>query len=454
MEENTAVTMLTPDQLAALLRRGAINQLRALLDEMHPADIADILEQVPPAQAVIAFSLLPDFEAGEVLDEANSDLTAALFDALDDERIADLIEALPSDDAVGLLEDLPEEQMERLLALMEPEESRSVRELLAWPEYSAGRLMRPDVAALRAQWTVAQATDYLRALPDVQRLHYLYVVDVVGRLIGVLPVRALVLNKKDARIGEIANYDVISVSAETDQEDLAELMSRYDFTAVPVVDQEGRLVGVVTIDDALDVLEEEATEDIQQLGGSSPLENPYFSVSVTTMVRKRIGWLLLLFFAALLSSAVLDSFTGLMETFIVLTIFIPLITGTGGNAGSQTVATIIRAISVEEVRFQDLGRVVRKEMSVGILMGILLGMFGFAYALLRSGDWHVGLVVALTLPLVVIWSKVAATVIPLLAERWGIDPTVVSAPMITTLVDASGLLIYLLLATALLGGGG
>lgn len=450
MDDSTP-DLLDPERVETLLEQGALDELREWLEQLHPADIADVLEQVPVEQAVAVFALLPDYEAGEVLDEANSNLTGALLEAIDDERLADLIEALPSDDAVELLEDLPEEQSERLLALMEPEESRSVRELLAYPEGSAGRLMSTDVAALRAQWTVTQAIDYLRALPDLEKLHYLYVVDVVGRLIGVLPVRALVLNQPQTLIGAIADADVISVRVDTDQEDLAELISKYDFTAIPVVDAQDRLLGVVTVDDALDVLEEEATADIQQLGGSSPLDNPYFSVSVWEMVRKRVGWLLLLFFASFLSSFVLDGFTELTRVFIVLTIFIPLITGTGGNAGSQTVATIIRAISVEEVRVRDLWRVVRREVAVGLLMGVILGSFALLYALLRVADLRVAITLALTLPIVIVWSNVTATVIPLLAERVGIDPTVVSAPMITTIVDATGLLIYLSLARLMLG---
>lgn len=439
-------------QVRTLIEQGDLDALRTLLAEFHPADVADLLEHLPIEAALEAFRLLPDYEAAEVLDEANSSLTIQLVENVDDERLADLLDVMPMDDAAELLEDLPEETSEKLLGLMEPDESRDVREILSYPEESAGRIMTQDVAALRANWTVTQAFNYLRALPDTETLHYLYVVDVVGRLIGVVPIRNLILAQAETLVEAIAVLNVVAVNVNADQEDIAELISRYDYTAVPVVDDDGILVGVVTVDDALDVLEEEATEDIQQLGGSSPLEQPYFNVSVLTMVRKRVGWLIMLFAASMLSSTVLDRFQALTASFVVLTIFIPLIIGTGGNAGSQTVATIIRAIAVEEVRMNDIWRALRREIAVGLLMGLILGAVGLLYAFLRADQntAEVAIVVALTLPAVVVWSNIAATVIPLMAERLHIDPTVVSAPMITTIVDATGLLIYFTLAYLIL----
>ncbi|MGB1252520.1 MAG: magnesium transporter [Candidatus Promineifilaceae bacterium] len=449
------------DKIKTLLERRDLATLRALLSQYHPADIADVLERLDAEKAVAAFRLLPNFEASEVLDEANSLLTAELIEKVDDERLADLLDTLPMDDAAELLEEIPDEASDKLLELMEPEERREVKRILSYPERSAGRLMTQDVAVLRAQWTVAQAFDYLRALRDAETLHHLYTVDVVGRLTGVVPIRNLVLAQADTTIGAIAMPNILSVSAETDQEALADLMSRYDYTAIPVVDDEMHLLGVVTVDDALDVIEEEITEDIQQLGGSSPLEQPYFSVSIGTMVRKRVGWLLLLFFASSLSGSVVALFNTRLDATIMatLTIFFTLVIGTGGNAGSQTVATVIRALAIEEVRFSDLGRTLRREVSVGFVMGILLGIIGYVFAMLYAivqpasitNPSQVALVIALTLPVVVMWSTCIATLIPILAEKYAIDATVVSAPMITTVVDATGLLIYYSLALLILG---
>lgn len=453
----------TIEALENLIERNDLTALREALSGVHPADVADVLEELSAEDAVTAFSLLPDFEASEVLDEANSSLTAELMESVDDERIADLLDTLPMDDAAELLEDLPQGTAERLLGLMEPEESREVRAILSYPEDSAGRLMTQDVAVLRANWTVSQAFDYLRALTETETLHYLYVVDAVGHLTGVVPIRNLVLAQPHRTIGEIAIPDPIHVYVDTDQEEMAEIFARYDYTVLPVNDAEEKLQGIVTVDDVIDILAEETTEDIQQLGGSSPLEQPYFSVPTWVVMRKRVGWLLLLFFASLLSGSVVAIFNNRISPAIMatLTIFITLVIGTGGNAGSQTVATIIRAIAIEEVRLGDLWRALRREIAAGFMMGAVLGAAGFIFAAIYAYLQHdniaasihplrIALVVACTLPLVVVWSNTIATIIPILAERFKIDPTVVSAPMITTIVDATGLLIYYSLAIFLL----
>lgn len=451
------------EAIEELIERNDLDGLRDALTDVHPADVADVLEELSAENAITAFALLPDFEASEVLDEANSSLTAELMESVDDERIADLLDTLPMDDAAELLEDLPEGTAERLLRLMEPEESREVRAILSYTEDSAGRLMTQDVAILRANWTVAQAFSYLRALPEAETLHYLYVVDAVGHLHGVVPIRNLVLAQPERTIGEIALLNPVSVYVDTDQEEVAELFARYDYTVLPVVERSEKLVGIVTVDDVIDILEEETTEDIQQLGGSSPLEQPYFSVPTFVVMRKRVGWLLLLFFASLLSGSVVAVFNSRISAPIMatLTIFITLVIGTGGNAGSQTVATIIRAIAVEEVRLGDLSRALRREIAAGLMMGVVLGVAAFIFASIYAIWQHdniaasvdplrIALVVALTLPIVVVWSNTIATIIPILAERFNIDPTVVSAPMITTIVDATGLMIYYSLAVLLL----
>ncbi len=440
-------------ELKALIEAGDLATARAQLNTYHPADIADILAGLTNEQAVVAFGLLPDYEASEVLDETHSLLRAELVEQVEDERLADLLENLPTDDAVEFLEDLPDETAARLLNLMQPEEALEVRELLRYEEETAGRLMVRDVAALRRQWTVAQAFDYLRSLPEPEVLHYLYVVDVMGRLIGVVPVRNLILAQPDTRIEAIMREDVISALVGSDQEDLAELMAKYDFTAMPVVDEDNRLLGVVTVDDVLDVIEEETTEDIQRLGGSEPLEQPYFTVSIPRMVRKRFLWLLLLFVASTLTGSVVNLFRDLTSLFDALLIFVPLIIGTGGNAGSQTVATIIRAIATDEVRLDDLGKAWRREVVTGLLLGLGLGLIGFVQArYLWGASWAIAWVVALALPAVVMWANTTATVVPIVAEKLGIDPTVVSAPMITTIVDATGLLIYFTIASHFLLG--
>jgi magnesium transporter len=336
---------------------------------------------------------------------------------------------------------------------MEPEEAQDVREILSYSDETAGRLMTRDVAALGRKWTVGEAIEYLRSLvltDEAETVHYLYVVDRNERLIGVVPIRQLLLAQPDVTIESIMVPEAITIEDSADQEELAELVSKYDFVAIPVVDKEGRLLGVVTVDDVLDIVEEEATEDIQRLGGSEPLAQPYFSVSILQVVGKRLVWLLPLFIASIATDAIVRSYDWLTLAFVSLTIFFPVVIGTAGNAGSQTVATIIRGIAVGEIRLTDLGRTLSREAAIGLILGLVLGAAGFARALLLGTNTKVALILALTLPLVVIWANAVATLVPLIAERVKIDPAVVSTPMITTIVDATGMLIYLSLAAIVL----
>ena len=441
------------EKVQNLVEAGQLDELNVLIGQYHPADIADALDELPDEYALAVFELLPDEVASEVLDETGSLVRQSLVDKVDDERLADLLDELPMDDAAEFLDELPSETATRLLGLMEPEEAEDVREILSYEEETAGRLMTRDVAVLRRQWTTAEAISYLRSLvpaDETETLHYLYVVDRTYALIGVVPIRALVLAAPDTVIESIMFTDVLTIPVTADQEELAEAVSKYDFVAMPVVGENNQLVGVVTVDDVLDIVEEEATEDIQRLGGSEPLEQPYFSVSVLQVFAKRLIWLLPLFAISLVTDAVVERNESLTAVFLSLTIFIPVVIGTGGNAGSQTVATIIRAIAVGEVRISDIGRAWRKEVTVGLLLGLCLGVAGFVRASLFEDEMRVAIVLALTLPLVVIWSNTVATLVPLIAERFNIDPAVVSAPMITTIVDATGLMIYFGLASLIL----
>lgn len=450
----TDATTSPPDleKITALINQNKLDELHELLTRMHPADIADLLDELPPEAAVILFELLPIAIASEVLDETGSLVRQELVEKVDDERLADLLDELPMDDAAEFLEDLPDEVSDRLIGLMEPEEAAEVQELLGYEDESAGRLMTRDVAALRRHWTVSETFDYLRSLEDAETLHYLYVVDRVNRLIGVVPLRSLIMAQPEATIEAIMIDEVVSVPVTADQEELAEMVSRYDFFVIPVVDNQNRLLGVVTADDVLDILEEEATEDIQRLGGSEPLEQPYFALSIFRVFRKRVGWLLILFLAATLTGTVTSLFQDEIQRVVILTVFIPLIIGTGGNAGSQTVATIIRAITLDEVRLGNLAAAWQREVSIGLLLGLIMSVIGIIYVRLffQDAGLEMALVVGFTLPAVVVWSTTVATLVPTLADRIHIDPAVVSGPMITTIVDATGLLIYFLLAKQLL----
>lgn len=444
------------EEILELIEEGKLEELRDVMEDYHPADIAELLDEVSSENAVTIFSGLTLEVASEVLDETSGLVRAELIEKVDDELLADLLDELPMDDAAELLEDLPDEVSDRLLGLMEPEEAEDVREILSYEDQTAGRLMNTDVAALRRQWTAAEAIDYLRSIEDLETLHYLYVVDRNNQLIGVVPIRYLLLAKPDEVIEQIMLDSVFSVRASADQEELAEFISKYDYTAIPVVDNENRLLGVVTVDDALDVLEEEATEDIQRLGGSEPLDQPYFSASIWTVAGKRIGWLMLLFATGTLTGGVAILFNDVLTQLPFLVIFVALLIGTGGNAGSQTVATIIRAITLGEVRMSNLWYTWRREFTVGFILGITMGLVGFVFALFTTpGDWdtawRMAAVIALSLPSIVMWSTTIATIVPTVADHFNIDPTMISGPMISTVVDATGLAIYYALAGLIFG---
>jgi len=281
---------LNEQDIAQLVRDGRWEELWELIEEQHPADIADLLELLPSMESLEVFQRLPVEVASEVLDEAGGTTRVDLLANVNDEFLADLLDELPMDDAVGILEDLPDPVSESLIELMEPDEAQDVRLALEYEKETAGRLMTTDIAALKAQWTVEQAFDYLRSRVEIEQLYYLYVVDQHHRLVGVVPLRGLIHANPGQRIAEIMSADVIAVSAEADREQVADLLAKYDFAALPVVNASNRLVGVITVDDIIDVFQEEATEDIQRLGGSLPLERPYFSTPVFSVFQKRIGF--------------------------------------------------------------------------------------------------------------------------------------------------------------------
>jgi magnesium transporter len=455
--------MATPEALLTLQARvenliaeNALAELRALLARLHPADIADLLDSLDEPEQIVVFALLDAPVAAEVLDETLDDTTLDLIEAVPDEQVADLLEILPMDDAAELLSELPPERSEELLALMEPDEAIEVQKLLAYADDTAGRLMTEKVIRVRRRWTAEETIQHLREMdPETETFAYLYAVDDDDRLSGVVPLRRLLAAPPDAVLGDLADPQVVSVSVDTDQEEVARLVARYDFAAIPVVDREGRLAGVITHDDVVDILAEEATEDIQRFGGSQPLERTYLSVGVVTLARKRIGWLLMLLLTATLTSTVVKLFEADLAQVAALTLFIPMLIGTGGNAGSQTTATIIRALGIGEVSPRDALRVLWHEIRTGLLMGLVMSLAAFGYASIWTNNHELGLELATTVALsilaILLWAVGMGSLLPLVAARVGIDPPVVSGPMMSTLVDATGLLIYFSIARLLLG---
>jgi magnesium transporter len=423
-------------------------------------DVAEELARLDPADRAIPFRLLPKDRALEIFEALDPIHQQELLEGLREVSVRQLFEDLDPDDRARLVDEMPAKVAKRLLAGLSPHERALTATLLGYPENSAGRVMSPEVANLRANQTVAEALARLRRIGDgAETIYALPVTDDHRRLVGALGLRDLVLADPGTKIGELMDRQVYSARVDEDQEAVARLIQEADLLALPIVDAESRLVGIVTVDDAMQILEEEQTEDVARAGGAEPLAHPYLSVSIMGIARSRIVWLLVLIVAATLTVTVLAGFEARLEEVVALALFIPLVIGTGGNTGAQAATTVTRALAVGEVRGSDVALVVLREMRVGLLLGAMLSIIAFLPAMLfvqvlsvqPEFAQQVATIVSLTLLAVCTLATTVGSLLPLLARRLGFDPAVMSAPFITTLVDATGLLVYFFVAGIVLG---
>jgi len=446
----------TPDavptvELDELLDGGDLELLDRWLAQADVVEIADELSRLPRESRAVPFRLLARDRALEVFERLDPSLQQELLEGLRETNVRQLFEEMDPDDRARLTEEMPAKVARRLLAGLSANERQLTATLLGYAEDSAGRLMSPEVASLRAGMTVADALERLRRIGrSAETIYALPVTDDHRRLVGALGLRDLVLADPATLIGDLMDTDVFSARVDADQEVVARLVRDADLLALPIVDGEDRLVGIVTVDDAMEVLEEEETEDLARAGGAEPLGRPYMATSVLQIARSRVVWLLFLIVAATLTVNVLQLFEGTLDQVVALALFIPLVIGTGGNTGAQAATTVTRALAVGEVRFGDLGVVVLREARVGLLLGAMLGLLALGPAWLFAGK-QIAIVVGLTLLAVCTLAAFVGSFLPLVARRVGVDPAVMSAPFITTLVDASGLVLYFLIARAVLG---
>ncbi|MCA1568804.1 MAG: magnesium transporter [Chloroflexi bacterium] len=445
----------TPDavptvELRDLLEGGDLELIDRWLAQAGEVQIADELSRLPSQDRAVPFRLLGKDRALEVFELLDPSLQQELLEGLREANVRHLFEGLDPDDRARLTEEMPAKVARRLLAGLSPNERRLTSTLLGYAEDSAGRLMSPEVASLRAGMSAGDALERLRRIGrSAETIYALPVTDDQRRLVGALGLRDLVLADPATPVGELMDRDVYSARVDTDQEEAARLIREADLLALPIVDTEDRLVGIVTVDDAMEVLEEEETEDVARAGGAEPLGRPYLTTSVLQIARSRVVWLLFLIVAATLTVNVLQVFEGTLSSVVTLALFIPLIIGTGGNTGAQAATTVTRALAVGEVRFNDLGVVVLREARVGLLLGAMLGLLALGPTWVFAGR-SIGIVVGLTLLAVCTLAAFVGAFLPLVARRVGVDPAVMSAPFITTLVDASGLIIYFLIARVVL----
>ena len=450
----TTTAVVLEGQVLAHLAPTDADALKQLLAKAHPADIAEMMDRLNAAQRKQVFAQVPVALAPKVVDELSIETTRQVLDGLPDADVARLLEQLPMDEVAEVLtEDVPKRK-DALLALLSPAKAEAVRSQMRYPAHSAGQMMTEQFATVRPEMTSEETLAHLRQVQaDVETLTNLYVVNPNQQLIGVVSLREVVVAPPGKRLDELMNTQLVTVTPETDREEVARLVSHYDYLALPVVAPDGRVLGIITVDDVIDVLVAEGTEDILRFGGmegGGTIDQPYFTVPIPLVIRKRVGWLLLLFLAETLTGTVLRYFENELARVVALSFFIPLLIGTGGNTGAQTVSTLIRGLALGEIQMRDIWRVVLRELFSGLLLGVLLGAVAFGRALLWGSAPPLAAVVGLSILVICTWANTIGSLIPLIAHRLKIDPAVVSAPLITTLVDATGLAIYMLIARALL----
>ena len=440
------------EKALTLLGETKFSQLKQLLSEMNPVDIAGILEEMPQESLPLVYRLLPKELAAEAFAEMDKDLQEILIQAFSDKELQEVLDELYLDDAVDIIEEMPANVVKRILRQTKPEVRKKINEILHYPEDSAGSIMTIEYVDLKKDMTVEDAFSRIRAIGvDKETIYTCYVTNQDRKLEGLVTVRELLLSPKTAVIGDIMQTHVIAASTLDDKEAVANQLQKYDFLALPVVDQEYRLVGIVTFDDAMDVLQEENTEDMEMMAAITPTGKPYLKTNTIELWKKRVPWLLLLMVSATFTGKIIQAYESALAAQVVLTAFIPMLMDTGGNAGSQTSVTIIRGLSLGEIRMSDLFKIIWKETRVAILCGLTLSLANFAkMMLLDRVGLSVSLVVCLTLVVTVTIAKITGCVLPIAAKRIGFDPAVMASPFITTIVDALSLIVYFNFASMLL----
>lgn len=442
---------LVRSQLQALLEQQNLQGAKALLGPVQPADIAEAIEGLPESMQAIAFRLLPKTEAIEVYEHLDSTVQQSLVEDFKRQDVIDIVDKMSPDDRARLFDELPAKVIRRLLQHLSPEERQATNLLLGYEADTAGRIMTPEYVSLKEHWTVGQALDYIRSkASSSETIYYLYVTDAARRLTGILSLRALVTAQPEQHIGDIMTREVVSLRTDADQEEAARIIQRYDFLAVPVVDTEQRLVGIITVDDVIDILEEETTEDIYTLGGVQSGGDNYFQTNLLTVARRRVVWLSVLLLTNTVTTAVIRSQQSIIEQVAVLAAFIPLLIGTGGNVGAQSSTVVIRGLNTDEIQTSRALSTIGREAIAGAFLGLMLGVVVTLWAYLLQGNLAVAVTVGISLVGISILAATSGSALPFLFQSLNLDPALMSAPFITTAVDVLGVLIYLNLARFIL----
>jgi magnesium transporter len=443
---------LVRSQLQALLEQRDLRGAKAILEPVQPADIAEAIEGLPEPMQLLAFRLLPKGEAIEVYEHLDRNVQEALIEEFKRQDVQDIVDKMSPDDRARLFDELPAKIVNRLLEQLSLTERQATAQLLGYEAGTAGRIMTPELISLKEGFTVAQALERIRRLAKTtETIYYLYVTDGARRLTGILSLRDLVTAQPHQTIGEIMTRDAIYVHTDTDQEEVARLIQHYDFLAVPVVDREDRLVGIVTVDDVIDIIQQETTEDIYALGGGvqSGGDN-YFQTDLLTVARKRVVWLFVLLLTNTVTGTIIKAQEDILQQVVTLAAFIPLLTGTGGNVGAQSSTVVIRGMNTEEISAMGPLQVIGREAIAGALLGTMLGTVATVWAFTLQGNLSVAIAVGASLVAISLLASISGSALPFLFRLLGLDPALMSAPFITTAVDVLGVLIYFNLARFIL----
>ena len=444
--------MMDIQALLELLERRDLHALRAALLEENEVDIAEFLEELSQDKIVVVFRALPKEMAAEVFSNLEPDTQQVIIQSATDQEVSAIVEELYVDDAVDMLEELPANVVKRVLKAARPDTRKLINQFLNYPDNSVGSIMTAEFTDLKQSMTVAQAIAHIRRTGEnSESVYTCYVTDAGRRLEGVLTIKELLLAQDEQLIAELMETDVITAETTEDQEEAVARMMRYDFISLPVVDKEGRLVGIVTVDDVMDVMEEEATEDFEKMAAMAPSEKPYLKTSVLSLAKHRILWLLVLMISGMITGGILGQYEAAFAAMPLLVTFIPMLTDTGGNAGSQSSTLVIRGMAVGEIQLKDFAKVFWKELRVSMLVGVVLSAVNFVRLnITYPGNQMVALTVALALFVTVLLAKTVGGVLPMVAKLCHADPAIMAAPLITTIVDAISLVVYFRIACALL----
>lgn len=448
------------EQIFELIENRRFVQLKNVLSEMQPADIAEIFEEAKDKDIPVLFRILPKELAAEVFVEFDTDRQELLVNAFSDSELREVLDELFMDDAADIVEEMPATVAKRILKNTDANTRRMINQLLAYPDDSAGSIMTTEYIDLKRTMTVDEVFDKIRRVGfDTETIYTCYVISSRRKLLGTVSLRDLLLNDKNAVVGDLMDENIVFANTLDDKEEVAAMFDRYDMLSLPVVDKEGRLVGIVTVDDAIDVIQEEASEDIELMAAILPSEKTYLKTGVFETFKSRIPWLLLLMISATFTGAIISSFEAKLAQCIALVAFIPMLMGTGGNSGSQTSVSVIRALSLGDIEFRDILRVIWKELRVAVIVGIVLGVINFIklylvdFLWLHTFDTGAELAemttICLTLVFVIIVAKLLGAVLPIVAKKCGLDPAVMASPLVTTILDAVSLLIYFGIAAVL-----